>query len=76
LITIPLLPFTPRTRTRTRYAYCTIREAKLGFKTKLELEANITTDTGSNMEDIVNLDDEMDFNPFRDSEDIIDINMD
>jgi hypothetical protein len=56
--------------------YCTIKEAKVSVKTRSESEANIITDTRSDMEDIVNLDNKKDFNPFGDNEDIININID
>jgi hypothetical protein len=41
----------------------------------LESEADTTSDTGSDMEDIVDSDDKRDFNLFEDGEDIIDMNM-
>jgi len=59
------LPFTLRNRTHIRNTYYTIIEAKISVKSKDKLKANITTNTGTNTKDIVNSNNNRDFNPIK-----------
>ena len=76
LAPLPPLPFTLRNRTYTRNTYCIAIEAKIGVESRDELEADITTDTGTNIEDMVDSNDGGDFNLIRAEDDQIDTDMD
>jgi len=76
LALLPPLPFTLRNRTHTRNTYCTTIEAKIGVKSKDKLEADITTNTGTDTKDMVDSDDSGDFNPIRAEDDQIDMDID
>ena len=69
LALLPPLPFTLRNRTYTRNTYYTTIEAKIGVESRDELEADITTDTGTNIEDMVDSNDGGDFNLIRAEDD-------
>jgi hypothetical protein len=63
-------------RSRTRHTYCTTREAEIGVETEVESEADITTDSGEDTEDLVDSDNKDDFNPAGDDEDLQEMNID
>jgi hypothetical protein len=65
-------PFVLSLCSRTRHTYCTARE---GVEAEPESEADITTDSGEDTEDLVDSDDRDDFNPAGDDEDLQDLNM-
>jgi len=69
LAPLPPLPFTLRNRTHTRNTYYIVIEAKIGVKFRDKLEANITIDTGTDIEDIVNSNNGGDFNFIRAEDD-------
>ena len=76
LAPLPPLPFTLRNRTHTRNMYCTAIEAEIGVESKDKLEADITTNTGTDTKDMVDSDDSGDFNPIRAEDDQIDMDID
>jgi hypothetical protein len=55
--------------------YYITREAELNIKTWLKLKANIITNIRFNTDNIINLNNKNNFNPFKDNEDIININI-
>jgi len=55
--------------------YCTAIEAEIGVESKDKLEADITTNTGTDTKDIVNSNDSRDFNPIKAEDDQININI-
>jgi hypothetical protein len=72
--TIPALPFSLRSLTRT--TYCTVEEAE--NRTFFDSDDNnndITIDTGNNTEDLVDSDDKEEFNPDNNDIDLQDMNM-
>jgi hypothetical protein len=73
---LPPLPFTLHTYTHTRYLYYTAQEARDGIKSALELEADIMTNTGSDTNNIINSNNEEDFNLVGDNDDLINMDMD
>ena len=68
-------PFVLSLCSRTRHTQCTAREAEVRVKTEPKSEADITTDSGEDTEDLVDSDDRDDFNPAGDDEDLQDLNI-
>ena len=76
LAPLPPLPFTLYNQIYTRNIYYTIIEAKISIKSGDKLEANITTNTGTNTKDMINSNNGRDFNPIRAEDNQINMDMD